>query len=531
MLTVYQETVRSLLDHHDYPGVTAEELELFKSQFRTSAFTCRLKSCPRATLGFESEKHCLQHEMTHIRRLRCTAADCKFPPFVSPQALKLHISKYHSHSLPPKSIRGIQVSSNTTGSLVYQRDSPDTRQNKNLPQNAGQKAQEGRAKRKFPVGNDENPSSHKLSSADSSTTSKPSTSSTTEFPPLNYCSFEDCLTLTDGSYGSLCLEHLRQSLTYNKKGSDSQSTVSAPITLRTIVEISGEHLTPPDEPSVGRNFPSVTPLKVLTDENSEQMTKLQPPEGTDAYAAPTLTNGQTQSPTSNSAAVEPNLSPSGPPSSMTPGVPIERSEDGWDVDGEKKICPSGRLIGSREYRCRIFPWPNERGDFYMLGTDCMHKLGYHFTEFMRRGGSLPSISLNAVEKSNLKAQNILRNAHIYDDISVVKARHVFRQFGHLVVEGGRPIHDDYWVADAREQLKDKIMKQGESSLWENDQIKKRFGIVAGRSVVESVKLVFGRHLDAKATEYGGIENIPDDEIARSMDNAFIHLQDKYHLEF
>ncbi|KKP04433.1 NACHT domain-containing protein [Trichoderma harzianum] len=522
MLTEYQDTVRSLLDQHDYPGVTAEELELFKGQFRTSAFTCRLKSCPRATLGFESEKHCLQHEMTHIRRLRCTAAGCKFPPFVSPQALKMHTSKYHSHSLPPKSIRGIQVSSNTTGSLVYQRNSPDTRQNKNLPQNAGQKAQEGRAKRKFPAGNDENPSRHKLSSADSSTTSKPSSSSTTEFLPVNYCSFENCSTLTDGSYNSLCLEHLRQSLTYNKEGSDPQSTVSVPITLRTIVETSEQDPMPPVKPSVGRN---VIPLEVLADENSEQMAKLQSPEATDACVASTSTTGQIQSPTSISAAAEPNLSPSGSPSPMTPGVLIERSEDGWDVDGEKKICPNGRLIGSRVYRCPIFPWPNQRGDFHMLGTDCMHILGYHFTEFMRRGGSLPIISLNAVEKSNLIAQNMLHNAHIYDDIFVVKARRVFRQFGHLVIEGGRPIHDDYWVADAREQLKDAIMKQGESSLWENDQIKKRFGIVAGRSVVESVKLVFGRHLDAKATEYGGIENIPDDEITRSMDNAFTHLQD------
>ncbi|KAK0763604.1 hypothetical protein N5P37_002982 [Trichoderma harzianum] len=321
MLIVYQDTVRSLLDQHDYPGVTAEELELFKSQFRTSAFTCRLKSCPRATLGFESEKHCLQHEMTHIRRLRCTAADCKFPPFASPQALKIHTAKYHSHSLPPKSIRGIQVSSNTTGSFVYQRISPDTRQTKSLPQNAGQKAQEGRAKRKFPVGNDENPSSHKLSSADSSTTSKPSSSSTTEYPPLNYCSFGGCSTLTDGSYNSLCLKHLRQSLTFDEKGPDSQSTESAPSTFRTIVETSEEDLMPPVEPSFGRN---VIPLEVLADENSEQMA---------------------QSSTSTTPVAEPGLSPSGSLLPSTLGITIGKTEEDLDDEGEERILPSGKLLG------------------------------------------------------------------------------------------------------------------------------------------------------------------------------------------
>ena len=70
MLASYQEIVRSLLSQSDYPGVSSEELELFKSQFRTSAFTCRLNSCPRATLGFESEELRLEHEMAHMRRFR-----------------------------------------------------------------------------------------------------------------------------------------------------------------------------------------------------------------------------------------------------------------------------------------------------------------------------------------------------------------------------------------------------------------------------------------------------------------------------
>ena len=107
MLTLYQEAVRSLLSQSDYPGVSAEELELFKNQFRTSAFTCRLNSCPRATLGFESEKLRLEHEMAHVRRFRCTFPGCKYPPFVSTQSLTNHLNKYHNPNPPRKSIRHV----------------------------------------------------------------------------------------------------------------------------------------------------------------------------------------------------------------------------------------------------------------------------------------------------------------------------------------------------------------------------------------------------------------------------------------
>ncbi|QYS92918.1 NACHT domain-containing protein [Trichoderma simmonsii] len=523
MLTVYQDTVRSLLDQHDYPGVTAEELELFKSQFRTSAFTCRLKSCPRATLGFESEKHCLQHEMTHIRRLRCTAADCKFPPFVSPQALKMHTSKYHSHGLLPKSIRSIQVSPKTIGILVYQKNPSDTRQNESLPQKADQKAQEGQAKRKLTVQHNEDSSNSALSSVDQSATDTAS-STTPQFFPI-YCSFPNCVNITDESFNSLCAAHVDHYQAFAKKDLDLESTESAPSTLQTIVETSGEDLTPPDEPSVGRN---VTSLEVLADENLEQMAKLQLPEGTDAYVTSTLTNGQIQSPTSTSPVAEPNLSVFGPPPPMTPGISIEKLDDEWDEEGEKKIFHTGRLSGSRKYRCPTFLWPNQGDDLYMLDMDCRRILKDQYTQFIQRGGWLAPIHVKSSdEKRFLMTQTLFYHAYSYEYVTIVKARNVFRQFGHRVIEGGRPVHDDYRVADARKQLKDIKMMQIEDILSGNDRIKKRFGIVARRSVVQAAKLVSERHLDAKATAYGGIENIPNDEIANIMDNALAHLEQTY----
>ncbi|KAH8747114.1 NACHT domain protein [Hyaloscypha sp. PMI_1271] len=44
VLVNYQATIKSLLLIQDFPGVTPEELELFKREFRTSAYTCRLPS-------------------------------------------------------------------------------------------------------------------------------------------------------------------------------------------------------------------------------------------------------------------------------------------------------------------------------------------------------------------------------------------------------------------------------------------------------------------------------------------------------
>ncbi|KAF8856921.1 hypothetical protein BDZ45DRAFT_624593 [Acephala macrosclerotiorum] len=126
MLLSYQEILRFLLRQDDYPGVTAEELEFFKSQFRTFAYTCRLSSCPRTTVGFESEELLREHEVSHARRIACTFPDCKYPPFVSVQALKNHVNKYHNPNPTPKSIRKVgHLLMKTTITHLKKRANPD----------------------------------------------------------------------------------------------------------------------------------------------------------------------------------------------------------------------------------------------------------------------------------------------------------------------------------------------------------------------------------------------------------------------
>ncbi|ORX96342.1 hypothetical protein BCR34DRAFT_181469 [Clohesyomyces aquaticus] len=107
MLENYQRAVESLLSQDSYPGVSAEELELFKGQFRHSAFTCRLRSCSRATLGFDSEKLRHEHELAHTRGFRCEIAGCPYPAFGSASSLKAHMNKHHSAAPARRQIRRV----------------------------------------------------------------------------------------------------------------------------------------------------------------------------------------------------------------------------------------------------------------------------------------------------------------------------------------------------------------------------------------------------------------------------------------
>lgn len=108
ILFSYQKTIIYLLSQEEYLGVSPQELEEFKRQFRASAYTCRFSSCPRATLGFESKKAWLEHEVAHLRRWACTVAGCQYPPFLSARALEAHKKEHDDISLGQKPIRRIR---------------------------------------------------------------------------------------------------------------------------------------------------------------------------------------------------------------------------------------------------------------------------------------------------------------------------------------------------------------------------------------------------------------------------------------
>ncbi|KAI8947470.1 hypothetical protein F4801DRAFT_582374 [Xylaria longipes] len=107
ILSSYQMTILFLLDQEEYPGLSPQELENFKLYFRTSVYTCRFGSCPRATLGFESKSAWLEHETTHRRRFACAVAECRYPPFPSAKALQNHTRVHYSNMTPQRPIRRV----------------------------------------------------------------------------------------------------------------------------------------------------------------------------------------------------------------------------------------------------------------------------------------------------------------------------------------------------------------------------------------------------------------------------------------
>ncbi|KAF2441418.1 hypothetical protein P171DRAFT_434119 [Karstenula rhodostoma CBS 690.94] len=105
MLIQYQAAVENILELESLPGASCGELDRSKSQFRSSAYTCRLHSCPRATVGFENAVSRDKHELNHTSGFRCPVTGCQFPPYRTAKALKTHTKKEHTPQLDWRLIR------------------------------------------------------------------------------------------------------------------------------------------------------------------------------------------------------------------------------------------------------------------------------------------------------------------------------------------------------------------------------------------------------------------------------------------
>ncbi|CAG7555276.1 unnamed protein product [Fusarium equiseti] len=105
LLTSYQDVVKLLIGQTFHTGLSASELEYFRAHLGTSAFTCHLTTCSRATIGFDTERLLIEHERSHINWLPCPAPGCQYPPRFSPRTLKIHMNKYHPSPKAPKPIR------------------------------------------------------------------------------------------------------------------------------------------------------------------------------------------------------------------------------------------------------------------------------------------------------------------------------------------------------------------------------------------------------------------------------------------
>ncbi|KAK4164614.1 hypothetical protein QBC43DRAFT_352703 [Cladorrhinum sp. PSN259] len=129
LLLLYQTVVKRLLGMRTVPGIGLEDFERFKIEFRTTAFGCRLLSCPRASLGFDSEAQLAEHEASHLR-IVCDVPGCQYPTFSSIRALKTHKRQRHPEETRTVQRRGIRrprpqsPSTESSGALGEQQRSP-----------------------------------------------------------------------------------------------------------------------------------------------------------------------------------------------------------------------------------------------------------------------------------------------------------------------------------------------------------------------------------------------------------------------
>ncbi|KAK4134057.1 hypothetical protein BT67DRAFT_441967 [Trichocladium antarcticum] len=122
-----------------------------------------------------------------------------------------------------------------------------------------------------------------------------------------------------------------------------------------------------------------------------------------------------------------------------------------DAEGEKKVDKLGNLQDGREYRCRTFTVVGRGDRLYMLSTEPARCVGFRDSYlFFTKHKKLYKIIVNDEEKRDMIEREIIPHSYKGRSIGIVTARSVFREFGALIIVGGRRILDDYEVAKARE---------------------------------------------------------------------------------
>ncbi|OAQ91682.1 chromatin structure-remodeling complex protein RSC7 [Purpureocillium lilacinum] len=121
-----------------------------------------------------------------------------------------------------------------------------------------------------------------------------------------------------------------------------------------------------------------------------------------------------------------------------------------DPEGETKVDKLGNLEGGREYRCRTFTVMGRGDRLYMLSTEPARCVGFRDSYlFFTKHRKLYKIIVDDDEKRDMIERDIIPHSYKGRSIGVVTARSVFREFGARIIVGGKRIHDDYNVAQAR----------------------------------------------------------------------------------
>ncbi|KKY29628.1 putative chromatin structure-remodeling complex protein rsc7 [Diaporthe ampelina] len=123
-----------------------------------------------------------------------------------------------------------------------------------------------------------------------------------------------------------------------------------------------------------------------------------------------------------------------------------------DPEGETKVDKMGYLQGGREYRCRTFTIQGRGDRLYMLSTEPARCVGFRdsylfFTKHRRLYKSIVTDD----EKRDMIERELIPHSYKGRSIGVVTARSVYREFGALILVGGRWILDDYDIQRSRDE--------------------------------------------------------------------------------
>ncbi|KAJ3082989.1 PHD finger protein 10, partial [Quaeritorhiza haematococci] len=130
----------------------------------------------------------------------------------------------------------------------------------------------------------------------------------------------------------------------------------------------------------------------------------------------------------------------------------EDPEKSWDPKGEEKISKDGWLQGGRQYKCRTFILPRHQSKQYMLTMDVSKILGFRDSYiFFMRNPNFNRIYANDQDREYLIKSGMVPGQLKNRNVSLVTARSIFRAFGHKIIRRGRPVRDDYWVGDRKEE--------------------------------------------------------------------------------
>ena len=136
--------------------------------------------------------------------------------------------------------------------------------------------------------------------------------------------------------------------------------------------------------------------------------------------------------------------------------------------GEKKIAPTGQLLGGREYKPRVFFVVGKGDTLFMLATECAELLGYEDPYLLfDNHRCLYKIILNQAETDDVIHQQRLPYSYRSRQIAIVTAKSMFRQFGSRIVLNGKRVYDDYWEGSARARISSENDMAGSNKLGEN----------------------------------------------------------------